>query len=210
MTEAPTDSAVAPDSTAEDAAWVVVETPFSTESLRAFCDDVERLFRINPMLEFLAWEPQGGSSFRMAVKNLSNGRNEESLLTVTQRDDGLDIAYDGTLKTRTLFRIEDGEKGASLRITDDYAGTPTDERATRVDEVDKSLLPWGRDLHRYFRAWARWGWLSPWRWYMRRVWQPMKPSARRIAYMLWMVTLFEVAAIAAIVLLWVFGGIREL
>ena len=69
----------------------------------------------------------------------------------------------------------------------------------RVAETDRSLLAWGGDLYRYFRDWRRWSWLMPWRWYMRRVWRGMKPTARRIAYMLWMVTVFEIVSVLLIV-----------
>ena len=73
-----------------------------------------------------------------------------------------------------------------------------DERRARAGEIDLSLNAWGRALHSYFGAWARWRWLGPWRWYMRRVWQPMKPSARRIVWMIWVISAFELFAIVVL------------
>ncbi len=46
-------------------------------------------------------------------------------------------------------------------------------------------------LHRYLRRWKRWSWLPGWKFYMRHVWQPMKPMARRISFILIVVTLAE-------------------
>ena len=57
--------------------------------------------------------------------------------------------------------------------------------------MDKSLIQWGHALHRYLRQWKRWSGVAPWRWYMRRVWQPMRPMARRIVFLLIMVTALE-------------------
>ena len=66
-----------------------------------------------------------------------------------------------------------------------------------------SLNAWGRALHDYLAAWARWRRLAPWRWYMGRVWQPMTPSARRIVWMIWVISAFEVVALAALLAVWI-------
>lgn len=57
--------------------------------------------------------------------------------------------------------------------------------------MDKSLQAWGVALRAYFLRLKRWSWLPGWRWYMRRVWVPMKPSSRRIAWLLCLITAVE-------------------
>ncbi|MES9902269.1 MAG: hypothetical protein ABW168_06250 [Sedimenticola sp.] len=56
-------------------------------------------------------------------------------------------------------------------------------------------MKWGEDLQAYLVHWNRWSGFAPWRWYMRRIWLPMKPSARRITYILLWISLVEVALI---------------
>ena len=65
------------------------------------------------------------------------------------------------------------------------------EREKSLDEVDKSLVNWGNDLYRYLRQWKRWSWVPGWQWYMRKIWQPMKPMGRRIAYILFVISAAE-------------------
>ena len=184
----------------EDAAWVRIATGFSPAALAAFCQDAERLLRINSMYEFEQWRPEGEDRFFMRARNLGNGRTIETPIRVQRRPDGLRIVYEAGLKTATEFRVEPppgiGERGAAgavLVVTDNYSGTPEAERRARAEEIDQSLVAWGHDLHRYLRYWARWSGFAPWRWYMRRIWQPMKPTARRITFILIAITVFEFA-----------------
>lgn len=177
----------------EDAAWVSIDTPFSCEELRAFLDDVERLYRINSMLVFEDWQPINDKEYRLKLKNLSNNKLLETAFTVDGSDDGITVSYQQGLRTSTSFRIEPKDDGkARLVVTDDYSGTPASEREKRIDEVDKSLVNWGNDLHRYLHRWKRWSWIPGWQWYMRKIWQPMKPMARRITYILYVVTVAEI------------------
>ncbi len=176
----------------EDAAWVTIETSYSAADLRAFLDDVERLYRINNLLVFEEWSRIGENRYRLRVENLSNDRLLESDLEVESDADGITVRYAKGLRTSTSFRVVPGAGDhANLIVTDDYAGTSLAEREERIVEVDKSLIPWGIDIHRYLRRWKRWSWLPGWKLYMRRLWQPMKPMSRRIAFMLWMVTAAE-------------------
>ena len=185
MSESP-----APDN--EDAAWVSIETPFSVEELRAFLDDVERLYRINSMLVFENWEKLSDQEYRLKLKNLSNGKLLETALTVDSTDDGIVVGYQQGLRSSSTFRVEPTDDGkARLVVTDDYSGTPVSEREKRIDEVDKSLVNWGNDLYRYLRQWRRWSWVPGWQWYMRKIWQPMKPMGRRIAYILFVISVAE-------------------
>ncbi|MDH5750323.1 MAG: hypothetical protein OEY85_13515 [Rhodospirillales bacterium] len=175
----------------EDSAWVSIETHLGENELKAFCRDIERLYRINSLLEFKSWRPLPDGGFRVIGRNLGNGHNIETDFHVSDIDGGLVITYSGGLKTRTLLRFEPLPAGTKLTITDDYSGTPESERQERLDEVDNTLLPWGNDLKRYLDRWQRWSWFAPYRWYMTRFWQTMKPSARRIAKMIFWITVAE-------------------
>ncbi len=174
----------------EDAAWVRVAAPFSGETLRDFCRDLERLYRINPMLEFVTWRSINPNHYFLQVNNLSNGLEIATELHREETNEGFKISYAEGLKSATFIRIEPN----ALVLIDDYSGLPEAERTQRLPEVDHSLEQWGRELYRYLHNWQRWRWFPPFRWYMRRVWQPMKPSGRRIAYMLIVITLFELLA----------------
>jgi hypothetical protein len=177
-----------------DAAWIVVETGLGAEELFRFCQDVERLFRINPAYVFRRWEDIGNGVFRWAALNESNDREIDTQLSVERLADGIAVTYATGLKTRTTFRVLTGDgpgAGAKLVVTDDYSGTPEAEREERMGEVDTSLNSWGYGLHKYLRQWRRWSGLAPWRWYMRRVWQPMRPMARRIVFLLIVITALE-------------------
>ncbi len=181
-----------PESEGQDTAWVTIETPFDAGQLKGFLDDTERLYRINSLTEFEEWRNNGNGKYLFKAKNLSNGKSLETGLDVAAGEGRVNVSYSSGLKTATRFRIEPNPDGlALLVITDDYGGLPAEEREARIDEVDKSLVQWGRDIHRYLHQWKRWSWLPGWQWYMRRVWPPMKPLARRISFMLIMITLAE-------------------
>lgn len=184
-----------PGTSPADAAWVVIETPLIPGDLSAFCGDLERLFRINPYLEFREWRGTVPGPIAVAFRNLSNQREFELRLMLertSERD--FVVRYDQGAKRSTRFEIDASAAGSRLRITDDYGG------ATEADtrEVDRSLHAWGVALREYLLREQRWGWFAPWRWYMRRVWVPMKPSARRITFIILMVTLAEIALIGLV------------
>lgn len=178
-----------------DAAWVVIETPLIPGDLSAFCRDLERLFRINPYLEFREWRGTASGAIAVAFRNLSNQR-EFGLLLTLERISASDftVRYDRGIKRSTRFEIEPAATGSRLRITDEYRGAD----GADIGEVDKSLQAWGVALRDYLLREQRWRWCAPWRWYMRRVWVPMKPSARRITFIILMVTLAEIALIGLV------------
>jgi len=192
------DEQIAPTK-AENSAWAEFATPFDVQKLKAFCvEDVERLFRINPYLEFTKWEKIADRQFHMVGNNISQGEPVEFdyEFTVAETDDGLKVTYKNALKLSTTFKVDVAEQGSKLTIIDEYADLSEKEAAERAKEVDQSLVTWANYLQRYMLTWKKWSWLSPWRWYMRKLWQPMKPMSRRICYMLWWITLFEIALIA--------------
>jgi hypothetical protein len=182
----------------EDAAWASINTPLSVEELTSFCHDVERLFRINPMLEFQQFNTLDAQRYAFSGRNISQETPFEFDITfsVTELPDGLQIDYDQGIKSKSLFKIEPAPQGSKLTITDYYERLPAEQREQHLHEVDKSLLVWAKYLQSYLVTWSRWSGIGPWRWYMRRIWQPMKPTARRITYALLWITVVEIALIA--------------
>jgi hypothetical protein len=182
---------------ADDAAWAAINTPLSVEELNIFCQDIERLFRINPMLEFNAWENLSDNHYRMAAKNISHEEPFEIdvEINVEQQTDEIIFHYSSGIKNKTILKIEPSEYGSKLTITESYDGLSEEERQTHLHEVDKSLTNWADYMQRFLITWNKWSKFGLWRWYMKRVWQPMKPSGRRVTYMILWVTLVEIALI---------------
>lgn len=177
----------------EDAAWVVLETPLAPNVLAAFCGDLERLYRINPFLEFASWSLEGTNGFRAEVLNHSNGQRLVMRGQVRRAPDGaLRVDYAEGLKKSTRFEIQPAPAGSRLTITDEYA--PTD--AERAAAVDRSLHAWGVALKSHLERDRRWGWLPLYRWAVERVWLPMKPSARRITFLVLVIAFADIALIA--------------
>jgi len=184
-----------------DEAWVTVAMPMPLPELREFCADVERLLRINPMLEFPSLRREGADTLRATVRNLSNDRQADlEMRCERESDDVFVLRYRDGIKAHTRFRMEASGAGSRLTIVDDYGRLPEEERRARIAEVDRSLPAWGKALADYAAHERRFGWLPLWGWFRRRVWLPMTPRARRILFVLLVVTLAE-AAFALLVLL---------
>ncbi len=189
--------AIAPEK-GEDAAWAVINVPLSPHDLIRFCQqDVERLFRINPYLEFTAWETRADGLIRFSGKNSSQEPPFpfDLMLRVENQEDGLTVSYESGLKHTTRFKVEASELGAKLTILDIYTPLYEEELETRQHEVDRSLTTWAGDLQKFLVTWKQWRWFAPWRWYMDRIWKRLKPTGRRITYMFWWITLVEIALI---------------
>lgn len=180
-----------PPGVGEDAAWVSVAARLPPSDVLALLDDPERLLRVNSQWVFDTWERPTVDQFRLRIANQSNGRIWETSGTIHRLPDGLRLDYDEGIKAFSRFLVEPAEEGARLWVVEDYGRLSEEERRTRTDEVDRSLTRWGQDLYLYLRAWARWSRFAPWRWYMERVWRPMKPLARRIVRLLIWATLAE-------------------
>ncbi|SER00342.1 hypothetical protein SAMN05421690_100576 [Nitrosomonas sp. Nm51] len=188
-----------------DAAWAELYTPLSTAELRLFCGDIERLFRINPMLNFSTWQKTGPNRYYCAGQNTSQQPpfDFELTFTVKQLPDAIRIDYQQGLKTRTTLVIEPAScsrdelhfRKSKLIITDFYGGVSEDQRKQCLHLVDKSITVWASDLQHYLINWRKWSRYRVWRTYMRHVWQPMRPMGRRIAAILIWLTVFELALI---------------
>ncbi len=188
-----------------DFARMEIETPFDADWLRAFLDDPERILRLNPFMEFSRFERLSADSWRVAGRNLALERDFDATFRHEPLPDGgFRLHWEGLLKTLTEVRIIEGPDGtAKLVVTDDYSGTPEEERRRRMDEVDVSFMPWGRAMWRYLRNWKRWSWLPGWKWYMGRYWLNMKPAARRISFILLVLFAMEtVLVLFVLLILW--------
>lgn len=181
----------------EDKARVEFRTPLSQAALLEFCQDVERLFRINPYLIFKRWEKVSARQYCFHVVNHSQSPafEIETELIVQPASDGLEICYAQGLKSSTRFSIGDLPEGSTLVIEEKYESVPESERFHRLHEVDRSLTKWAEELQHYLLQWQRWSWLFLWRYYKQRIWQPLKPAARRIVFMLLCISVVEVALI---------------
>ena len=181
-----------PPAASADAAWIRVPTPFSVAELAALCSEPEVLFRINPYYYFKCWTQTGPDAYHAELDNQSNQQALVLDMVVSRETGaGFEVSYAQGIKRRTVFSIEPIPQGSYLCVTDDYEGLPEEERGRREVEVDKSLPAWGEALRVYFKRVKRWSWLPGWRWYMRRLWIPMKPSARRIVWLLYLITVAE-------------------
>ncbi len=176
----------------EDFARVEIETPFDAEWLEQFISDPQRVLRINSQKEFSSFEREKENRWHMAGSNLISKQDFDSSFEFEASKTMARLIYDDGLKTSTQLLIEDqGDGTAKLIIIEDYSGVDEDERRQRIDEVDNTIVQWGRDIHRYLYQWKRWSWVPGWKLYMRKFWQKMKPSARRISFMLLIITVLE-------------------
>ncbi|MDH3318750.1 MAG: hypothetical protein OEO84_03575 [Betaproteobacteria bacterium] len=177
-----------------DAAWVVLETSLDPAQLAAFCSDLERLYRINPFLEFASWEQGMPDRFRAEVLNHSNGQRTVMAARVTRASDlALRVDYAEGVKKSTRFEIQPAPAGSRLTITEEYG--PTGAGAQDA-AVDRSLHAWGVALKAHLERDRRWGWLPLYRSTMERVWLPMKPAARRITFLILVIGLADILLVA--------------
>jgi len=86
----------------DDKAWVNIQTPFDSNRLETFLEDVERLLRINSQLNFEEWRDLGDGRYTMKAKNLSNGQTVETELQAERGPGTLRIIYSGGLKAAQM------------------------------------------------------------------------------------------------------------
>jgi hypothetical protein len=169
-----------------------VPAPLPPDAVALLCRDVEAIFRLNPYYYFKTWRQTGPATWFAEFENQSNQTQNALTIEASQGPGpGITVHYDHGIKKRTVFTVEPVSPGSRLTVTDDYEGIPETEREQRLAEVDKSLKAWGETLRIYFVRQKRWSWLPGWRWYIRRMWIPMKPSARRIVWWLYLITVAE-------------------
>jgi len=177
-----------------DAAWVVVETPLAPEALAAFCREVEMLYRINPHLEFESWQLAAGGELRAAAFNHSNDRPAAiNGRLIVESDRAWRIAFSSGAKRCTRFEVAALERGSQLTITDEYR---TEGPPVVPEAVDRSLHAWGVAIREHLERDRRWGSLPMYRLLVRKLWLPMKPSARRITLLIAVIALADIALLA--------------
>lgn len=176
----------------DNRAWVTVETRLNPEALDAFRQDLERLFRLNPLRVIEVWQTEGE---RVTARwlDLAKDRTVETTFTVRHDAGQTVLRYASGLKTETVVAVE----GNKLIFTETYADLPETELDARRDEIDNTLTAWGHGVHDFLTRWRRWHRLPGWQWYIARVWLPMSPGARRIVSLLILLSWIELAVFAA-------------
>ncbi len=178
----------------DDKAWVEFNTPFDKKSLLKFCHKIERLYRINPYLEFEKWVQTSNQTYHMTAINHSQSASFkiDTELKLQELPNGIEIHYSSGIKSSTIFIVDDVAQGSKLTITENYKPFSTQENLTYLHEVDKSLTKWAEEIQQYLILWKHWSWFTPWKLYKSIIWLPMKPSGRRITYMLLWISIIEV------------------
>lgn len=185
-----------------DTARAEIAVPLAPAALADFLADVERLFRLNPLLAIESWRACAGG-FHFVAANESNGRRIDAVVAVERAADGstLLLRYATGLKRATRLAVTASAGGARLVVTEHYAAVE-DPADPRLAEVDRSLVPWVAALHRHLRARRRWGWLPGWRWWHERFLAGLAPRQRRIVRLLVWISLLEFIAFLGLVLVW--------
>lgn len=179
---------------ADNAAWAKTDIALSAEDVWIFLNDVERLFHLNPHLDIACWCEEAGPirSCTLSALNEANGCRYEKTMRI-EHDPGdrcLTITYDKGLKAATEFRVEPIHGGSSLTITDYYHPLKNQDD-DRLNEVDRSLVPWLAAIRGHIAGLARYRWLPGYRWWTGRFMLGMPPRQRRIAKMILWVSLLE-------------------
>lgn len=189
----------------EDAAWVKLAVPLPVAALNDFVSDVERLLRINPCIEFERLARTADGAWSLQGRNESNEQAIATTVRVHADPDnrGLALLYDSGLKRETRLAIEPAPDGAVLTITEVYDTPAPDERERRLQEVDRSLMPWAAALRQHLLRRRRWGGLPGYRWLVERFWLGMPPRQRRVARLIIWTTLLEFVVFLAVMAIYV-------
>ncbi len=181
-----------------NAAWVRVPTQLDERSLFFFCLQVEKVFRLNPYLRIHHWVEYNDST-DVAWENSSHHvpLKQNTRITISADANEICIRYQSGAKIETYFIIEKNKQEADLIIVDRYQ----DNAKGSSSEIDKSIHAWGESLFRFFNHYQ----------YLRRIplidkvinrfWIKLSPMARRITYILFIITVVEMIALTLLVIL---------
>ncbi|MEO8330814.1 MAG: hypothetical protein ABI479_00140 [Gallionella sp.] len=196
----------------EDSAWISVELPLSQRDAYAFIQQTELLFRLNPYLAIKTWQDGApgriypGKKIHLDALNEMNGMQQPVNISVTdvQPDKSYTLSYDRGLKQATAFTVESiTPNTCRLTVKERYpAEISVAEREARLNEVDKSLVPWGAAILGYFKRSKRWGWLPLYSRFQDSFWFGMVPRHRRIARMLIWITVLEFAVFLFVIVIY--------
>ena len=201
----------------QDAAVRAVPTRFDPRELAERCRDIEVLFRLNPYYFFQRWDHTAENRFHAEFLNKSNDQTVSVDLEVSTGSHGeIIVGYSEGLKLRSVFLVEPAPPSTDpkgprslLVIVDDYGRYPEADRKERLNEVDKSLAAWAEALRVYFIRQKRWAWVPGWRWYIRRMWIRMNPSARRIVWWIYIISVVEFFFFLFVLLIYVLEQYRS-
>ena len=181
----------------DNAAWVTITTKLSVPSLVVFCSNIEQVIRINPYLKIISWRRIDENNFQVDWENHSNELVEKTRteFEVQQLENEICINYPTGIKNKTYFIIESTNDGSQLTIVDDYGNQDDASR------VDKSLNTWAQALKKFFDYYKYLQHIPFAKKLISRFWVRLSPMARRISYILIVITAVEIIALFAFVLL---------
>lgn len=176
----------------EDRARAETHIPIEADALFEFVSDIERLLRLNPLLEIETWQrmPDG---MRFAAQNETTGRRIETAVRVekTPATRSIVLRYADGLKRATTLAVERGDGGGCVLVVTEHYPVIADTQDPRVAEVDRSLIPWVNAIRSHLLDRRRWGWLPGWRWWAGRFMLGIPPRQRRIVRMIVWVSVLE-------------------
>ena len=189
-----------------DAAWVKIDTQLDAQTLISFCHNLERLYRLNPYLSIEHWAMPTQNSIQAKWINSSNHAEFtlQQEIQVTFQPNEIRLHYSSGLKKETYLIVEPLQHGSSLTVIDDY-NTESErghENHVRL-EVDKSLHAWGTSLKSFLRHYVYLRKIPGIEFVIDRFWIRLSPMARRIVYLLMVITAFELLLLLIFVALWI-------
>ncbi len=182
----------------ENAAWAIVPISLSSAEVLEFCLDVEKIYRLNPYLKIKVWQQAGNDQAHVSWENHSSHHVflVDTDINVHAVNNEIKIEYHSGPKKETLFIVNALEKGSELIIVDDYGGSTH----TSYAEIDKSINAWGESLHHFFNHYAVIKYIPFVKLLINKVWIRMNPMARRITYVLFVITAVELLALLLFVI----------
>ena len=189
---------VSPKPNLTNAAWVKIPTTLNVNVLTDFCSHIERLLRLNPYLHFDYWEQLNQNEIIAKWKNHSNVEvfSVETELHFSFQEQEIKVNYLSGVKIETYFIIESSEQGSTLIIVDNYG----ENSEQRLSEVDKSLQVWGSSLKRFFDHYRFLNKIPGIDNAIDHFWIRLSPMARRITYILLVITTVEIIALLLFIL----------
>ena len=180
----------------ENAAWVTIPTQLDVNTLYAFCLNPEKLFRLNPYLKIFSWQATG-SEADVHWQNHSDGDIQEvnTRLSIEKKEQEICVHYQAGIKEASYFIVEPNNDVANLIIVDRYASDVADQNS----QVDKSIHAWGEALNRFFKHYKYLRHLPLMEKVIDRFWIKLSPMARRITYILFVISLVEMVALVLLV-----------
>ena len=183
----------------QNAAWVTIPTRLDAQTVLRLCFNVEWIYRLNPYLKIYSWQSKGGNLQEIEWENHSvEPVNKEIVrFTVETKENELQLIYQTGIKSKSLFIIEPMNEGAHLTLVDDYGDRGEHDR----NKVDRSLHIWGQALQTFFNRYRIFRYIPFADYLIDRIWIKLSPLARRITYILLLITFVELVALLLFVVI---------